>query len=290
MTAILTRPALPQVVVGDGLWQRLRRRPAAWIGLALAVALAVVALVGPWFLPDPDLPDYARQLVAPGPEHWLGTDQSGRDLMARTVAGAGTSLGAAAVVVALSAVTGLVLGTLAGVLGGIVDTVVTRVVDVLLGLPSLVITLAIVGVLGPGFTNLVLAIALTMWAQPARIARSVARAAAERPDVVAARMAGIPPVRAALSHVLPDAGLHVLVVATLGLADAVVALGSLSFLGMGAQPPTAEWGSMLATSRDTFAYAPWQLVGPAAGLVLAVAAASLIGDALRDAADPGRAS
>ncbi len=290
MTTLLTRAAPPEILVADGLWQRFQHRPAARIGLALAVLLAVLALVGPWLLPDPDLPDYTRQLAAPGPEHWLGTDQSGRDLLSRTVAGAGTSLGAAVLVMALAAGVGLVLGTLAGVLGGIVDAVVTRLVDVLLGLPALVITLALVGVLGPGFANLVLAIALTMWAQPARIARSIARGAADRPDVVAARMAGIPPVRAALAHVLPDAGLHVLVVATLGLADAVVSLGALSFLGMGAQPPTAEWGSMLATSRDTFAYAPWQLVGPAAGLVLAVAAASLIGDALRDAADPEHAS
>jgi len=290
MTTLLTRAAPLDVVVSDGLWQRFHRRPAARIGLALAVLLAVTALVGPWLLPDPDLPDYTRQLAAPGPAHWLGTDQSGRDLLARTVSGAGTSLGAAVVVMALSAGVGLVLGTLAGVLGGIVDAVVSRVIDVLLGLPPLVITLALVGVLGPGFANLVLAIALTMWAQPARIARSIARGADERPDVIAARMAGIPPARAALSHVLPDAGLHVLVVATLGLADAVVSLAALSFLGMGAQPPTAEWGSMLATSRDTFAYAPWQLVGPATGLVLAVAAASLIGDALRDAADPEHTS
>jgi peptide/nickel transport system permease protein len=270
------------------VWRRLLARPAAVAGLGIATLLAVVAVVGPWLLPDPNLTDYTAQLTAPSATHWLGTDQAGRDLLARSVAGAGTSLGAALLVMALAAGVGLVVGTLAGVLGGVVDTVAVRFTDVLLGLPSLVLTLAVVAMLGPGFANLVLAMSLTSWAPFARLARSVARGCAARPDVVAARMAGISRSRAAVTHVLPAAAVQVLVAATIGLGETVLALGGLSFLGLGAQPPTAEWGSMLADGRETFAYAPWQLAGPCAGIVLAVAAASLIGDALRDVLDPAR--
>ena len=286
---ILTPVAEPPVrAVGRGLGRALLARPAARVGLAFAVLLVAAAVAGPWLLPDPDLPDYTRQLAPPGPEHLLGTDQAGRDLLARTVAGARSSLGAAVLVMALSGVIGLVVGTVAGAVGGIVDAVATRITDVLLGLPTLVLTLAVVGVLGPGHLNLVLAMALTSWAHLARIARSVARGAASRPDVVAARMAGIGPLRAVLTHVVPGVAVQVSVAATLGLGEAVLALGALSFLGLGAQPPTAEWGTMLAAGRETFAAAPWQLIGPGAGLVLAVAAATLVGDALRDVTDPER--
>lgn len=270
------------------LWRALLRRPAARIGFAIIAVLGVVALVGPWVTSDPNLPDYGSQLMAPGSAHWLGTDEAGRDLFARAVAGAGTSLGAALLVMTIATVVGLVVGTVSGAIGGILDTVLTRVTDVLLGLPVLVLTLAVVGLLGPGFWNLVLAMAATTWAPLARLARSVAQGSARRPDVIAARMAGIGPVRVAFGHVLPAAAMQVLVSATLGLGETVLALGSLSFLGLGAQPPTAEWGNMLATGRTTFAYAPWQLIGPGLGIILTITAATLISDALRDVADPGR--
>ena len=285
---ILTRPGLPPQVVTRAVWRALLRRPAARVGLALAAVLAVTALLGPWFTADPDLPDYTDQLAAPGAAHWLGTDQAGRDLLARSVVGAQASLGAALLVMTIAAVIGLLVGTLAGAVGGVLDTVLARATDVLLGLPALVLTLAVVGVLGPGFWNLVLAMSATSWAGLARLARSVTRGSAQRPDVIAARMAGVGPVRSALGHVLPGATSQVLVAATLGLGETVLALGGLSFLGLGAQPPTAEWGNMLATGRDTFAFAPRQPIGPGRGLVLSVTAATLISDALRDVTDPGR--
>lgn len=274
----VARPVRPDVL----------RRPTARTGLAIAVVLVLAAVLGPPFLPDPDLPDYTRQLAPPSAAHWLGTDQAGRDLLSRTLAGARTSLGAAVLVTAIAATVGLLVGTIAGAVGGIVDTVLTRATDVLLGLPSLVLTLAVVGVLGPGFWNLVLAMSATSWAGIARLARSVARGAAARPDIIAARMAGVGPVGAVLGHVMPAAATQVAVLATLGLGEAILALGGLSFLGLGAQPPTAEWGTMLAAGRETFAYAPWQLIGPGTGLILSVAAAALIADALRDVTDPGR--
>lgn len=280
----------PVPQVDRGLVRALLRRPAARVGLALTALLALVALVGPLLAADPDQPDYADQLAPPSAAHWLGTDQAGRDLLARTVAGARTSLGAALLVMVIAAAVGLLVGTIAGTVGGPVDTVLTRITDVMLGLPPLVLTLALVGVLGPGFGNLVLAMAATNWAVLARLARSVARGSARRPDVIAARMAGVGPVRAALGHVVPVTAAQVSVAATLGLGEAVLILGGLSFLGLGAAPPTAEWGTMLATGRTTFAYAPWQLIGPGAGIVVAVAAAALISDALRDVTDPGRST
>ncbi|MFC5993230.1 ABC transporter permease [Pseudonocardia hispaniensis] len=285
---ILRRPGVPAPgPVGRSVWRALLRRPAARVGLALAAVLAFAAVAGPLLAADPDLPDYTDQLAAPSAAHWLGTDQAGRDLLARTLAGAQASLGAALLVMALAGVIGLLVGTLAGAVGGLVDTVLTRATDVLLGLPSLVLTLAVVGVLGPGFWNLVLAMSATSWAGLARLARSVAQGSMQRPDVLAARMAGVGPVRRILGHVVPGVANQVVVAATLGLGEAVLALGGLSFLGLGAQPPTAEWGTMLSTGRETFAYAPWQLLGPGLGLVLSVAAATLISDALRDVTDPG---
>lgn len=288
---ILTRPGTPVVrSLTRPVWRTLLTRPAARAGLAVAGVLLLAALLGPLLLPDPDLPDYTAKLASPSAAHWLGTDHAGRDLLARTLAGARASLGAAVLVMIIAGVVGLLVGTVSGAVGGVVDTVLSRATDALLGLPPLVITLAAAGVLGPGFWNLVLAMSATAWAPIARVTRSVARGAATRPDVQAARMAGVGPVRAVLGHVVPTASAQATIMATLALAEAVVALGGLSFLGLGAQPPTAEWGTMLATGRETFAYAPWQLIGPGLGLALAVAAASLVADALRDVTDPARRS
>jgi nickel transport system permease protein len=272
----------------SGIWRALLCHRSARAGLVIAALLAIVALVGPLLAPDPDAVDYAHQLAAPSAAHWLGTDQAGRDLLARTVTATRSSLGAAVLVVSMATLIGLVLGTLAGTAGGIADAAFTRATDVMLGLPAVILALAVIGMLGPGFWHMVLAMAATSWAGLSRLARSVARGGARRPDVIAARMAGVGAARAALAHVLPDAAVQVLVAAALGLGEIVLALGGLSFLGLGAQPPAAEWGNMLASGRETFAYAPWQVIGPGLGLILAVTAASLVSDALRDVADPGR--
>lgn len=267
--------------------RRLLTRRDVRLAVMVLMALAVIALTGPLLTLDPDLPDYTDTLSPPDGEHLLGTDGSGRDLFARTVHGARNSLGAAALVVAMTALTGLVIGVIAGFLGGVVDTLVSRLIDILLGLPGLVITLAIVGLLGPGFANLVLAMSVTGWAVPARLARTYARSALGRPDVQAARMAGVSATGIAIGHVLPGAAAQVSVIATLSLGETVVAFAGLSFLGLGAQPPTAEWGTMLAAARQTLAFAPWQIIGPATGLVLTVLAATVLSEALRDVADPG---
>jgi peptide/nickel transport system permease protein len=279
-------PAAP--ITTSSVRQTLLAHRGARVGLALAMALALVALVGPLVADDPDATSYKNQLEGPSGAHLLGTDRAGRDLLARTLAGAQTSLGAALLVMVIATTVGLVVGVLAGSLGGAVDATVNRLTDVMLGLPSTVLTLAMVGVLGPSLVNLVLAMSVTSWAALAKLTRCYARGSGSRPDIIAARMAGAGRWRIALGHVLPGALSLAMVAGTLRLGMIVIELASLSFLGLGAQPPTAEWGNMLSGSRETLAAAPFQIIGPGIGLVLTVLAATLISDALRDANDPDR--
>lgn len=262
------------------------RRPAAlWTGGALLTALVVLGLAGRWLLPDPDLPDYAAKLLGPGQGHLLGTDQAGRDLLARVAAGTWTTFGAALLVSLVSMLVGTVVGAASALEGSrwgdAVAALASRAADVALALPHLVVALAVVGALGPGFWNLVLAMSATGWAPVARLTGAYVAGAADRPDVLAARMAGVPGWRAFRDHVLPGALTRVLVVAALGLGQVVLGMAGLSFLGLGAQPPTAEWGQMLAESRHDLLGAPWLLAGPGVALLAAVAGVSLLADGVR---------
>ncbi|GAB3481002.1 ABC transporter permease [Amycolatopsis cihanbeyliensis] len=279
-------PAPRPVGVPQGLGRRLLAHRAFQVGLGCLAAVVLLAAAGPLLARDPAATDYANQLAAPSWEHWLGTDHAGRDSFARTVAGAYNSLGAALLVFTISTLVGLLLGAAAGLLGGVFDLVLNRFVDILLGLPSLVLSLAVIGALGPGFGTLILAMCLTEWARLAKLARAHTLGSAQRPEVIAARMAGAGPLRAAVGHVLPGTVVQVLIAATLNLGEIVLFLASLSFLGLGAQPPAAEWGNMIAESRASYAVAPWLLIGPGLGIVLCIAGATLISDALRDCTDP----
>ncbi len=280
MTDVDARPA--QTV---RLWHRLVRHRSFQIGSIGVLILAAVAIVGPLLVGDPDQTNYKNKLATPSAMHWLGTDSNGRDLLARGVHGAGISFEAALIVFVLTTVIGIGLGVPAGLIGGPFDIFVSRICDVMLGLPSLVLALAVVGALGPGFGNLVLAMSLTGWAGLAKLSRSLALSSRNRPDVLAARMAGIGRARIAVGHVLPGVFAHSLIAATLGLGETILGLAGLSFLGLGVQPPTAEWGSMLNESRIDLSVAPWLLIGPGIGLIITVTAITLISDALRDCAD-----
>jgi ABC-type dipeptide/oligopeptide/nickel transport system permease subunit len=275
--------APPAVLLGT-----LSRHWGFRVGAVLAIMLAALAVIGPFLAHGPNITDYANQLAAPGAAHWLGTDGAGRDEFARTVAGARTTLGAAVLVFALTTVIGIAVGTAAGFLGGIFDACVSRVLDLLLGLPSLVLALAVVGALGPGFSHLILAVTITGWAGLAKLSRSYTAGARQRADVTAARMAGVRTSRILTGHVLPGVGVQALIAATLGLGDTILGLAGLSFLGLGVQPPAAEWGSMLNDSQLYLTVAPWLVIGPGLGIVAAVTSATLISDALRDCTDPGR--
>jgi ABC-type dipeptide/oligopeptide/nickel transport system permease subunit len=198
------------------------------------------------------------------------------------------TLGTALLILSLIFGIGLVVGSIAGMSGGIVDVVLMRLVDIVMALPSIVLAIAIVGVLGPGFQNLILALVVAWWAYYARLTRSYVLNARQRPDVIAARLAGIGWGRIMLGHVLPGVAAQLLIIATLDLGALIAAIAGLSFLGLGVQPPTAEWGAMLSDSRLYVAVAPWLLLGPLVPIFLVVVAANLLGNALRDILDPAR--
>jgi|YNPBryunderm2012_1023409.scaffolds.fasta_scaffold01680_4 ABC-type dipeptide/oligopeptide/nickel transport system permease subunit len=271
------------------LWRQLLQHREARVGLLLALFLVGLALGGPLLAPyDPNRPNYREKLAPPSVEHWLGTDQAGRDQLSRVLVGGRQTLGTALLILSLIFGIGLVVGSIAGMSGGIVDVVLMRLVDIVMALPSIVLAIAIVGVLGPGFQNLILALVVAWWAYYARLTRSYVLNARQRPDVIAARLAGIGWGRIMLGHVLPGVAAQLLIIATLDLGALIAAIAGLSFLGLGVQPPTAEWGAMLSDSRLYVAVAPWLLLGPLVPIFLVVVAANLLGNALRDILDPAR--
>jgi ABC-type dipeptide/oligopeptide/nickel transport system permease subunit len=278
----------PLPIAPRGVWQSFRQRRAAQIGLLLAGLLLLAVTIGPLFLRfTPDHTNPAQKLLPPSSAHWLGTDQFGRDQLARLLDGGRRSLGAGLLVLAGVFVISLIVGVITGMIGGIVDTVTQRLLDVVLALPAMVLALAIVGVLGVGYVNLLLALLVSSWAYYARLARSGVRLAKTRLDVIADRLAGVSWARIIAGHIVPGVALQLLIVATLDLSGVIVGIAGLSFLGLGVQPPDAEWGAMLAESRLYFTVAPWLLLAPATAIFLSVVAANLIGNALRDAVNGG---
>jgi len=277
-----TRTAAPDGLLG-ALWRHRQGRA----GVLLMLALVVLALLGPALVPhDPNLPNYAKTLAAPSAEHWLGTDATGRDQLARLADGAHRSLGGAALVMALVFGVGLVVGVVAAVTGGLLDIVLMRVVDVMMALPGLIFAFAVLGLLGPGYLNLLFALAVADWAYYARLARATALDAAARPHVEAARMMGRAPWQVLFAHILPAVAWQLAVLATLGMGGMIAAISAFSFLGLGVQVPHAEWGAMLADSRFYFTIAPWLLIAPAALIFAAVLASNQLGEALRDITTP----
>lgn len=262
------------------------KQKSARVGLTIAAFLAVLIFVAPFLLPfAPNEQDLSAKLSAPNSTHLLGTDQYGRDVLARVADGGRRSLGAAVLVLTVTLFLSLFFGIAVGMIGGIVEAAAMRLIDVLLALPSLVLALAIVGVLGIGFENLMIALVASSLAFYIRLTRSYVQTAKQRPDVIVARLAGIGWTRIAFGHIAPPIFAQMLIVATLDLGGVIIAVAGLSFLGLGASPPAAEWSAMINESRLFFTTAPWLLIAPATAIFLSVAAANLIGNALRDASD-----
>lgn len=278
------REQAPPLPITRGVWHRLRQRRSAQLGMLLAALLTLAITMGPLFLRfSPEQMNPANKLQPPSQLHWLGTDQFGRDQLARLLDGGRRSLGAALLVLVGVLLISLIVGIVTGMIGGIVDTITQRLLDVLLAIPVLVLALAIVGVLGVGDRNLVLALLVSSWAYYARLARSCVRLAKTRLDVIADRMAGVSWTRIVVGHIVPGVALQLLIVATLDMSFVIVGIAGLSFLGLGVQPPDAEWGAMLAESRLYFTIAPWLLIAPGTAIFLSVVAANLLGNALREA-------
>lgn len=269
---------------------RLRRglrSPAATIGAAVLLLVVLVALFAPWFAPtDPLRQDIAVRLRPPGPGHWLGTDNLGRDILSRLIYGARPTLGIAVLVLAAAAPIGLLIGIVAGYVGGWTERALMRFTDIVLAFPQLVLALAFAGLLGAGTFNGAVAVALTIWPSYARQARTETSAIRDSDYLAAARMLGIRGGRLLWGHVLPICLPFVYVRVALDMAATILSLSSLGFLGLGVQPPTPEWGAMVADGSKVIFDQWWVAAVPGAAILLVCVAFNLLADGLRDLGDP----
>lgn len=256
-------------------------------GAVIVLATLLAAAVGPLLVPfDPSHQELALRLEGPNGAHWFGLDELGRDILARVLSGARISLMVGLVVVSVSTTVGVLLGAIAGYFGGRVDETISRLVDILLAFPGLLLAIALVAVLGPSLTNVVLALSLIGWVGYARLVRGQVLRAREFDFVQAARALGASTPRILLRHVIPTALPAVTVQATLGMGGAILAEAALSFLGLGVQPPTPSWGTMLSYGRTHLLDAPHLTVFPGLALATLVLGFNFLGDGLRDALDP----
>jgi peptide/nickel transport system permease protein len=267
--------------------KRLLRNFAFTSGAILTIALIVVALAAPLLAPfDPNAQDTFRRLEPPSRQHLLGLDDLGRDVLSRIVWGARVSLRVGFSVVILASIIGITLGAMAGYFGGGVDTVVMRITDILLAFPGILLAIALVAVLGPSLNNVILALATIGWVGYARLVRGQVLKVREMEFVTAAKALGARSPRVIVRHVLPNVINPVIVMATLGLAGAILAEAALSFLGLGVQPPTPSWGAMLTAGRRYLGLANHLAIYPGIAIMLAVMGLNFLGDGLIDALDP----
>lgn len=268
-------------------WKRLRKQRLALVGGGTLVLLVAVALLAPLLAPqDPLAQDLYGRLQPPSLEHPFGTDDFGRDILSRIIYGARISLRIGIVAIAAALAVGTVLGLWAGYLGGVVDTLIMRVMDLLLAFPSILLAIAVVAVTGPGIDNAIMAVSVVLIPQFARLVRSSVLSVREMAYVEAARALGAGQVRVLFVSVLPNCMAPIIVQTTLSLGTAILDAAGLSFLGLGAQPPTPEWGAMLAGGRELLLEAPWVMTFPGLAIFAVVLALNLFGDGLRDALDP----
>lgn len=267
---------------------RLSMQPLATLGVLLVTVFILSALLAPVLAPkDPAQLDLASRLQSPGRGHWFGTDELGRDILSRTLYGARISLVVAVSVVSVSLAIGLIAGLASGFYGGWIDTVLNiYVTNAFLSLPGILLAIAFVAFLGPGLVNLVLALSLSGWVGYARLVRAQTMAVKEREFVEAARAQGASDLRVVFRHILPNIVQPLIVQAAIGMAGAVLAEATLSFLGLGVPPPAASWGSMLNDARSHLFDSPHLVVFPAMAVMLSVLSFNFIGDALRDYLDP----
>jgi peptide/nickel transport system permease protein len=268
-------------------WRRFAANRMALGALIVVGVLILIAIAAPLLAPDnPYTQDLADRLRPPSAAHWLGTDELGRDLLSRLIYGGRITLGMVVAVVALVAPFGLIIGCVAGYLGGMADRVLMRITDVFLAFPRLILALAFVAALKPGIGSAVIAIALTSWPPYARLARADTLTIRDADFIAAVRLMGASAPRIILRHIVPLALSSVIVRVSLDMAGIILTAAGLGFLGMGAQPPAAEWGTMIATSRDYMLQQWWVPTAPGIAIFLAAFAFNLLGDGLRDVLDP----
>ncbi len=283
----------PTVPGTDAAWGRFARHRQASAGLVLLAALGLCALLTPYLAPhDPDRQERVveTRFQPPSLEHPMGTDRFGRDVLSRVLYGARISLGIGTVAVAIAITLGTLVGALGGYAGGWIDTAAMRGVDMLLSFPRLVLLITVVALFGSSIALVTVVLGLTGWMGTARVVRGEVLTVRERPYVEAARALGYGDLRILGRHVLPNAVSPVIVSATLGVGHAILAEAALSFLGLGIQPPTPSWGSMVSYGRDVMLDAWWITTFPGLAIVITVMSFNLVGDGLRDALDPRHAA
>ena len=256
-------------------------------GAVVVLAFIVLAVFAPWIAPqDPIATNWSVIRKAPSAAHWFGTDEIGRDVFARVIWGTQASLLAGVVAVAISLLLGVPIGLAAGFIGGWVDALISRLTDAFLACPFLILAIALAAFLGPSLSNAMIAIGVSATPIMVRLTRAQVLNVKVEDYIEAARAVGNPPWRIALRHALPNIVAPLIVQATLAIAGAVIAEASLSFLGLGQQPPSPSWGSMLNTAKNYVDNAPWMALWPGLAIFLLVLAFNLLGDGLRDALDP----
>ena len=274
-----------------GLMVRAFRRDWLAMGSLVIIVLFIVgAIFAPWLAPYPaqgrGVPNIMEKFEPPSLEHPLGTDELGRDVFSRLLFGGRTSLSIGFLVVLVASVIGVPLGAVAGYFGGWLDDVLMRITDIFLAFPPLLLAIAVAAALGPSFTNAMIAIAVTWWPWYARLVRAQTLSLRERHFIEAARSIGVRDTQIIVRHVLPNVLTPVLVQATMDVGSAILTGAAISFIGLGVQPPTADWGKMVATGRIYFMERPWYAGSAGAAIFLVTLAFNLLGDAVRDAADP----
>lgn len=268
-------------------WRRLRRQKAAMFGGVIVLGFVLLGILAPVIAPaDPTKMDLIHNLQPPSIHHWFGTDDSGRDELSRVLYGARVSITIGFTSVIGSLIVGALFGLIAGFYGKWADVLISRVFDIMLAFPSILLAIAIVAILGPGLFNALLAIAIINIPTYGRLIRAKVLSVKQEEYITAARAQGMSRSRILFVHVLPNSWTPLIVQGTLGIATAILDAAALGFLGLGAQPPTAEWGKMLSDAREYITSAPWSVLFPGVAIMLSVVGFNLFGDGLRDALDP----
>ena len=273
--------------LGRDALRRLRRNRGALAGLTIIALLALMAICAPLLAPyDPNLFNPASNLQGPSGGHFFGTDQFGRDILSRIIYGAQLSFEVGFVAVGVSMLCGTLLGLIAGFYGGKPDAVITVLIDIMLAFPGILLALAIIAVLGPSLLNLMLAVGISGIPAYTRLVRGATLGVKQQAYIEAARVSGAKNRAIIFRHILPNVLAPVIVLATLGIGNAILVGASLSFLGLGAKPPTPEWGAMLSAGRNYLSLAWWITFFPGLAIMITVLAINMVGDGLRDALDP----
>jgi peptide/nickel transport system permease protein len=290
MTAIDTVPAIPAKRAENRAWKKMKRNRSAVVGLCIVAFFVILAVIAPLLpLPSPIATSWSAIRKAPSAAHWLGTDDLGRDILSRMIFGAQASLMAGVFSVAISVVIGVPFGLAAGYFGGWVDMVISRVTEALLAMPFLIMAIALAAFLGPSLMNAMIAIGLSAMPVFVRLTRGQVLAVKTEDYVEGARSIGLGHFRIMSRYILPNILAPIIVQATLTVATAIIAEASLSFLGLGQQPPAPSWGSMLNVAKNFLSQAPWMAMWPGIAIFLVVIGFNLLGDGLRDALDPREA-